>query len=86
MRSSSGQKTSLRRGSVRTVCSSSLIATMPDLSHAACLWEAGPTGGAPNDADHVAVYESTSGSSGKPIIIIIIIIIIFTLGSIDPEG
>jgi len=39
---------------------------MPDLSHTACLWEAGPTVGAPNDADHVAVYESTSGSSGKP--------------------
>jgi len=51
------RKLAFRRGSVRAVCSSSLIATMPDLSHSACSWEAGPTGGAPNDANHVAVYE-----------------------------
>jgi len=37
---------------------------MPGLSQAACLWEAGPVGGAPKLADHNVMYESTSGSSG----------------------
>ena len=56
---------------------------MPGLSQAACLWEAGPVGGAPKLADHNVMYESTSGSSGwqwqSKIIIYIIIIIIYII-------
>ena len=47
-------------------CRSSLVTSMPGLSQvaSACLWEAGPAGGAPKLADHNVMYESTSGSSG----------------------
>jgi len=41
-----------------------LMASMPGLSQAACLWEAGPVGGTPKLADQSVMYESTSGSSG----------------------
>jgi len=51
------------RGSLRTDSILPLMATIPGLSQAVCLWEDGAVGGAQKLDDHDVMYESTRESS-----------------------